>query len=281
MSGFSKEWLLLREPIDEASRNADLAAGLSEHLAGRTLLRFADFGCGTGSNLRATALRIPAQAKQRWRLFDHDPKLLQAASETLIAWADEWTADKAGLQLVRDGRVIEVMFRETDLDRDVDGLLEPGEIATASAFFDLVSSAWIERFAKAAASAGAIVYATLSYNGFEVWSPPHPGDGSMLAAFNAHQRRDKGFGRASGPKAAAALAQSLSAEGFTVRSGDSPWRLTTDDRALISMLADGSAAAIAELNLFDEAAIERWRASRRSAESCIIGHTDILAVPPA
>jgi hypothetical protein len=279
MSGFSKDWLLLREPTDRAARSPELASALTAQLMTKASLNFADFGCGTGANLRATALNFRAEVPQCWRLFDNDPRLLRAARETLSTWADQWTDAGSGLRLQKDGRRIEVVFCETDLGRDAGAILEAGEIATASAFFDLVSSDWIARFSRAAAKAGAIVYATLTYNGLEIWSPPHPGDGAMLAAFHAHQRRDKGFGRASGPNAAAMLEEALLGEGYSVKSGDSAWRLSSADRTLIELLAGGSAAAIAELNLFDESAISRWKDSRQEANACVVGHTDVLAFP--
>ena len=41
--------------------------------------------------------------------------------------------------------------------------------------------------------------------------------------------------------------------------------------------SDNTAAAVAELGLFDEQAIITWKKSRRAAASCLIGHTDSLA----
>ena len=78
MNGFSKEWLRLREPADAAARNPDIAAGLAAQLADRTEVKFTDLGCGTGANLRYTALLVPLGIRQRWRLFDHDPQLLSS-----------------------------------------------------------------------------------------------------------------------------------------------------------------------------------------------------------
>ena len=282
MNGFSEEWLRLREPADAVARNPEIAAGLAASLPDRIEVTFVDLGCGAGANLRHTALLLPRGIRQRWRLLDHDPRLLLSARGRLAAWADKSSEAPCGaLQLEKDGREIEVSFCEADLNGNIERFLHPDEIVTASAFFDLVSRDWIVRFAEAVAALGAAVYAPLVYNGIQIWSPPRPADWPMLIAFNVHQRRDKGFGTAAGPSAAAALHEVLCEGGYIVTQGDSSWRLGPQDANLIAMLAETSAAAVAELGLFDEQAIAKWKESRLGAASCLIGHTDILALPAA
>ena len=85
MSGFSAQWLSLREPVDHRSRNdvvRDAATGLFD---GRGDASIVDLGCGAGSNLRALAPHLPRI--QSWRLVDHDPALLTVARAALSAWA--------------------------------------------------------------------------------------------------------------------------------------------------------------------------------------------------
>jgi hypothetical protein len=208
--------------------------------------------------------------------------LLSSARQRLAAWADEAAETPNGtIELKKDGREIEIAFREADLSAGIERLLQPDEIVTASALFDLVSKDWIAGFVQAVRALDAAVYAPLIYNGFQIWSPPHPADWPMLVAFNVHQRRDKGFGAAAGPTAASTLHDALCEGRYSVTRGDSSWRLWPQDATLIAMLAETSAAAVAELGLFDEKAITRWKESRRAAASCLIGHTDILALPAA
>jgi trans-aconitate methyltransferase len=68
MSGFSPEWLALREPVDHRSRDAGVAGELKAYFAGRHAIRIADLGCGTGSNLRGTFHLLPRE--QHWTLVD-------------------------------------------------------------------------------------------------------------------------------------------------------------------------------------------------------------------
>lgn len=277
MSGFSTDWLALREPADHSARDKALLAALAAHFAARDEVSFVDLGCGTGSNLRGTAMSFAPRIVQYWRLVDHDPRLLEAARTTLAAWADEARAQNDALDLRKDGRAIRVTLSQADLREPAAALAERADIITAAAFFDLVSEDWIARFADIAAASSA-VYATLTYNGAEVWSPPHAADGPMLAAFHIHQRGDKGFGAAAGPAASQALALHLEGKGFTVSTGPSPWVLGRGEQSLIEQLAIGSAGAVAELALYDEDVIAGWLAARKVAESCLIGHTDVLAL---
>lgn len=256
MSGFSTDWLELRAGADARARDPSLIARLAAHLGERPL-RILDLGAGTGASLRALAPRIGAA--QHWVLADGDAALLARARPV------------AGATLER---------REVDLAAGLAALFEPApDLVTASAFFDLCGAAWIDRLAACVASAGATLYAALTYDGREVWAPAHPLDTEVLAAFHADQRRDKGLGRALGPDAHGYLCDRLRALGYRVREAGSDWQLAQPrDAALIRALAEGSAAA-ASGQMGAERAAE-WRAERTRAEEVLIGHRDVLALPP-
>jgi hypothetical protein len=280
MSGFSADWLALREAADHAARNGELLKRLNRRLSGMEHISVVDLGAGTGSNLRAVAPRLcPAQA---WRLVDHDPALLAAARDALADWADRAEPRADGLALVKDGRHIKVAFVEADLGGGLAGLCEGADLVTAAALFDLVSSDWIAAAAKVLAKGEWPLYATLVYDGQERWSPPDPRDEAMLAAFIAHQHGDKGFGPAAGPDATPLLGDRLRAFGYEIETAPSPWRLdAAHHRALIEALADGAARAVGETGLVDAADVARWLTSRQAATSVEIGHLDLLAWPPA
>src|SRR4029078_10130503 len=94
--------------------------------------------------------------------------------------------------------------------RDLEAALEgPIDLVTASALLDLVSKTWLERLAAETVARSISVYATLSYDGRVELAPLDPFDASIVAAVNAHQRTDKGFGTALGPAAGGRAAPSI------------------------------------------------------------------------
>ncbi|MBN9063036.1 MAG: hypothetical protein BGP06_17965 [Rhizobiales bacterium 65-9] len=283
MSGFSADWLALREPADHAARNGDVLADVARHVAGRDHLSIIDLGCGAGSNLRGFALSLPAR-RQSWTLIDYDAALLKAARERLIAWADETEELGEELLIEKSGKTLTIDFRQADLNADMERIAgwRP-DLVTAAALFDLVSPAWIDRFAAALARWKLPLYTVLVYDGREQWTPPHPLDAAIHDAFLAHQRRDKGFGPSAGPDAARLMEAAFSKQNYRVASGESPWRLGVEDAALIAQLAGGVASAAAETGL-PAADVEQWRAFRETAArapgaSARVGHRDLFTAP--
>lgn len=279
MSGFSPDWLALREPADHAARDAGLVAALARALPPR--LRAVDLGCGTGSNLRALAPHLGAA--QDWVLVDHDPALLAAAKVRLAAWAERAEAAGDGLVLHRGGARIAVRFRALDLAADPAAALAEGpDLVTAAALFDLASESWIATVAGAVARAGAVFYTALTYDGQERWTPPHPADAAIHAAFLVHQAGDKGFGPASGPGATEALAAAFREHGYAVETAASPWHLGPDEAALLHRLAEGTAQAARETGRVAASDAASWSAlRRRTGTGAVIGHRDLLAMPAA
>lgn len=276
MTGFSPDWLALREPADHRARNRELAATLEARFAMREEIKVIDLGCGTGSNLRATSALLPA--RQSWTLVDYDPALLAAARSALARWADAVEIANHGLSIVKGRRTISVTFRLADLANGLDDALAgDADLVTASALFDLCSAEFIRRFAKAVAKKRAAFYTVLTYNGIQRWTPRHPGDQTVAQAFNRHQLRDKGFGSSAGPMAPSELADAFRAMGYLVSEGDSPWKLGANDAQLISDLAEGKAAAARETGLVDAKTLAAWCGLRRTGAE--VGHTDTLALP--
>lgn len=258
MSGFAADWLALRAPADARARNAGVAAALTRAFAGRGPLIVLDLGAGTGNDMAATAPLLPGP--QHWRLADSDPSLL-----------------------ARAGAPPGVSFEtvEADLAAGLAPLLDPApDLVAASALFDLVGAAWLDRFVAALAGRRLPLLAVLSYTGRESWAPAHPEDDAVLAAFHADQRRDKGLGPGLGPEAHACLAGALRAAGFAVTEGPSDWTLEAPrDAALIAALAEGTARAVAPAIGAERA--EAWRAARTQARRVTVSHADLLALPPA
>lgn len=254
---FSADWLSLRRPADLRARDAGLATALAEWAAARRgPLAVLDLGAGTGANMAATSALLGAE--QHWRLVDNDARLLARASAPAGATCEAVVADLA---------------------KPLAPLFDPApDLVTASAFFDLCGAALIDRLIEQIVSSKAAFYTVLTYDGRETWSPPHPSDQAVLAAFHADQQTDKGLGAALGPQATAYLETRFTAAGYTVRTASSDWQLAhPDDADLIGALAAGSAAAT-EPRLGQEAA--DWGTARAKAGDVMIGHLDMIALPP-
>ena len=262
MSGFEPRWLDLREPADHAARARDLlrrAAGHVEAGEGPKPL-VVDLGCGTGSTLRALG---QTGNGWRWRLVDNDEALLAEASQRRPAGTsvETVTADLARL------------------DRE---LLSGARLVTASALFDLCSEGFVADLIEALGTLGAGLYAALNYDGTTTWSEPHPMDEAIVAAFNRHQRGDKGFGPALGPQSGAAIARLARQAGFTVETAETPWNLGPDQAGLQERFLEGLAHAAKDTGRVSDEEARDWLASRtkRIATSrCIVGHLDCLVLP--
>lgn len=268
MSGFSRDWLALREPFDLAAR----AAGDAEMAARRPpgLLSVLDLGCGTGSSLRALAPRLGGA--QRWCLVDHDPDLLSSLAQAIGLWAE------------RQGLPVEWTGRQADLATGLAELPFPqAGLVTASALLDLVSEAWLAELVARCRAAGAAVCWALSVDGRLDFTPADPADAQVLALFAAHQRRDKGFGPALGETAPVRADALLRAAGYRTVLAQSDWHIAgargADDQAMLQALVEGMARAAQEQEPAHTGAVQAWR-TRRLADlggtQLCVGHTDVL-----
>jgi SAM-dependent methyltransferase len=276
VSGFDASWLDLREPADHRSRNDELARLLTRHMGRRPTIEVLDLGCGTGSNLRATAPLLGPE--QDWTLVDYDARLLDAAVTRLAKWAGDWERKKDKLILKKSGRTITVRFRRADLVNDFESVFAtPADLVTGSALFDLASGDFIAEVAAEVVRRRAAFYTVLTYNGVQRWTPKHPADAEMAAAFRAHQVTDKGFGPAAGPMAPQLLATAFDAAGYSLSEADSTWRLEEADDALIQALIPGFVGAVRETEKVPEPTLADWLKPTRTG--ALVGHTDTLALP--
>ena len=280
MSAFDATWLTLREPYDHAARSAKLADRFAAAVGAAP--RLIDLGCGTGSNLRYLAPRIPGA--QHWLCVDHDPALLEAARTALPDWGDRrgWQSrsDCNGLTLARPHGEIAVGFVLGDLTREALPNRDGADGLSASALLDLTSAAWLDRLA--AWCRGMPVLMALSFDGRLAFEPAAPEDRTIRGRFVAHQRNDKGFGPALGPDAAAYLADRLAACGHEVALEPADWRLGPEDRPLLGATLEGIVRAAREMA--NDSSVERWATLRRQQLAAgdlrlTLGHLDLLALP--
>jgi hypothetical protein len=290
LSGFSADWLALREPFDSAARaEADAVAAFACESLGQAPRQVVDLACGTGANLRALAPRLGSS--QRWLMVDHDPALLAALPGALQAGGQRGgyrvTSGEAGaLRLTGPAFDATVVPHRLDLAQDLSALpLPEGALLTASALLDLVSARWLDELISRAGHARATLLFTLSVDGRVLWDPADADDDLVQGAFAAHQGRDKGFGAALGPAAAGWCQARLSATGWGTQAARSDWRIDgARSPALLQALIDGTADAAAEQCPDGREVFRAWqerRGARLQATRLMVGHTDLAARPPA
>lgn len=266
MSSFSIAWLDLREAADFAARDKTLAAQALSWLGQATDpispdRIIVDLGAGTGSTLRA--LTKLGASNIVWRLVDLDGKLLDEA-------------------LRRHGKQYLIEDYQADLTVVAELPLSGAHIVSASALFDLASADFIDALVERIDARKTAVYAALNYDGTTTWTPAHPLDEKVLAAFNQDQQRDKGFGLALGPDCTEKLQQALENKGYSVSIHPSPWQLSGKDQAMVSELINGIADAVHEgyeLTASDVNAWKDFRLLHLTDGTCSVGHWDLLALP--
>ena len=265
MSSFSADWLALREPYDARARNTEVLAVAAASLEQHQTVQIVDLGCGTGSTMRALSPFLAA--RQKWRLVDNDPELLAEA--------------KATRPLERAAATAVALDLKQDLEAALDG---PIDLVTTSALLDLVSETWLERLAAMLAARSIPFYAALSYDGRIELTPRDPCDAAVIAAVNAHQRTDKGFGPALGPAAANFAVTHFQSHGYSLVHGNSDWLIGSNDCEMQLEVLLGWASAAVDTGKLTVADTDAWLTRRRGTiaaglSSIRVGHVDIFAAP--
>lgn len=283
MSGFSADWLAMREPFDADARSRVLVDELVAGWPRGAVTEIVDLATGTGANVRYLAPRIGG--RQRWTVVDHDARLLEAVVPGLAGWAEargyRIRLRGADATVTGTGFEADVRPRARDLARDLDRVVREGvHLVTAAALLDLVSERWLARLASDCRSAGAAFIFALTYDGEITWSPEDADDERVRRAVNRHQGTDKGFGPALGPGAAERAAALFRASGYRVAEAGSDWRIGPETRAMQHALLEGWRTAAAEIDPDRGDAFAAWAARRgvaiaQSASALRVGHVDI------
>jgi hypothetical protein len=265
MSGFSHDWLSMRESYDIRARNPAVLALVAAQFAQLPSMTIVDLACGTGATRRAIAEQLPKP--QHWHLVDNDLGLLARAGS--LPSPTGCTTRTMPVDLVRD------------LEIALDGATD---LVTCSALLDLVSEEWLDRLMTECAARRLPLYAAISYDGRISLEPADRIDADIIAAVNEHQGRDKGFGQALGPRATDALAKRCGALGYQLNDGRSDWMLGPEDQSMQRAVLTQWAQAAQEMDAMSTVNIASWLMRRtehleagRSRLS--VGHTDLFARP--
>jgi hypothetical protein len=166
------------------------------------------------------------------------------------------------------------------LDLDVD-------LVSTQALLDLVSKSWLLALADWLVAARLPLLAALTVDGRVHWAPKDPLDEGVMRCFRAHQEADRGFGPSPGPRAATMLALVLSQRGHRVTLARADWHIGPDSPEMLIEMLEGIAAAATEAADGETTAadIAQWGVRRTAAiaegeVSLMVGHLDLLALPP-
>ncbi len=263
MSGFSSDWLALREPYDERARNPLLLEAVKAWASERHSISVVDLASGTGAAMRALSPHLPMH--QRWRLVDNDLSLLARVSAP-------------------PSSRVAVATTPVDLAHDLEAALDGAvDLVTTSALLDLVSQEWLDRLVTELAARHLPFYATLNYDGRIIFTPEEDGDATVVSAVNRHQRSEKGFGAALGPEAAMTAVRRFRRVGYKVDLKESDWVLDRSDKAIQLELLNGYAGIARSMDT-SLAIVAGWFTRRRELISAgsselRVGHIDFFARP--
>jgi hypothetical protein len=261
VSGFSAEWLALREPIDWRSRSPLVTEMIANRVPRDRVVRAVDLAAGTGSNMRFLARTLPKE--QEWLLLDHDARLLEHARQNT--------------RVAIETRVVDLSHVD-----ELSALVSGRHLITAAALLDLVSEQWLRAVCSMCHRQRSVVLFALSYDGRMTCAPEEPEDELVRSLVNHHQRTDKSFGRALGPHASAGASDILERLGYEVVRDRSDWVLDRESNELQRQLIEGWAVAAAEIAPADAELIAGWRLRRiehvRAGDSSLtVGHEDLGA----
>ncbi len=281
MSGFSSEWLALREPADASARSAKATRFACEaidraHGADSTrerTIRALDLGCGTGSNVRylrrslsetsdGSVAQARAPLELTWRLVDDDAALLEVTRASLGPTVEICRAD---LRILDERWFVDV------------------DLVTASALLDLVSEPWLVHLVDMCSRRAAAVLFALNYDGRIQATPRDPDDDWVRDLVNRHQQSNKGFGPALGPRSGPRCADALAGAGFDVCVEQSDWDLDPSNVELQRQLIDGWASAAAEIAPDSAHRVRSWQERRllrvvAGESQLIVGHLDVAGL---
>ena len=269
MSGFSIEWLNLREASDHRARDKHLlktAVDWLNDLKTKDKV-IVDLGSGTGSTIRGLQRYTALTPSIQWRLIDSDPELL---AEAIHRHSEDYSIESFLVDLSATQKLP----------------LESVSLITASALLDLVSGNFIRDLCQLIKGKNEDrplgFYSALNYDGCIKWTPFHSLDAAILMNFNADQRRDKGFGPALGPEATDFLKTQFHSTKFQCLSAKSPWLLGSADYLLTESLISGISGVAIQTDGLTNSDIQDWKKFRIKnvrTGTCYLGHTDILVLP--
>jgi hypothetical protein len=266
--GVEVSWLIARAAADGAAREATVSTllpRLSEHVRPDrgAAVRMIDVGAGSGANQRWLAPRLPFH--QQWIHLDHDPGILGH------------THDVGHTELVVGG----IDTLDQLLDRRPAGDVHQPAVITCAAVLDVLTRRDLALLCELISTRAVPALLSLSVTGEMSIEPSDAADGTLLDAFNAHQRRD---GRA-GPDAPDLVVAHCHRTGVRVQEMSTPWVLdaSSDHEFVARFLRERLDAAVEHEPTLGPAGAS-WLRHRLAqlddpGTRITVGHRDLLLLP--
>lgn len=318
-TGFEREWLAIRQPLDEVALDRGLIASIRAWAArpgasAARPIRIVDLGSGTGVALRRATRWLAGRSIEAFAV-DRDAGLLAAGS---AAWGQEFPevsplapppslADGAGgegssglapYQVAVGGRTVMVLPLPADALAPLAALGGPADgsvdLVLGHAVADLFPLDALAGRVAALLRPRGLAHLALTYDGETVFEPTiDPAlDERLIAGYHRHMDRRRIANPAyGGSTAGQRLPAYLERAGLEiVRAGPSVWDTRRVEpsavRALLDRMLGFVVGSLLELGDPPEAEVRRWETGRRQlldAErlSLRVGHLDFLARGPA
>ena len=177
MHKFDNNWLLQREKIDTQSKSKILINKINSYFKIYKEINIIDLGCGAGSNFRYLYSKI--KNKQTWDMID-------ISFESLNYFKKD---------ISKNNKVTKVNFVKKNLIKNLHQIkFEKFNLATGSAFLDIMPKSWFKNFYKLNTKTN-IIYFAINFDGNFIFYPTHKDDKLVLKLFNSDQKTDKGSGQ--------------------------------------------------------------------------------------
>lgn len=271
------ELQLLKEVLDQHSKNNDVTDALAGWFEVRNSLNVMDLRVGIGANVRALAPILPLD--QNWTLCVHSKNEMSIAVDYLTRWAPAFSEKKGEYFLERQGLKLRLKFLLLHPEaQQISSSVESQDLIVMDGHLNHLTIQKLRTLVQKTAQENTAFLARLVYDGRIKIFPPQPPDNPFTAAFNRRLMKDSGFGIRAGHLAVEHLAEQFRICGYTLIEGKSPLQLHEKDKALMTDLLKELAQSQREIAKGHDKMIDMWLSrGRRHIE---LGQSDLLALPP-
>ncbi len=229
-TGYTIEWLRLRQIYDERSRNPHLVAKVNQIIHSRSHIHIADLGAGIGSNFFFWVNKI--QIPFLWDWIEVDPRFVGYANEFEIA-----VPQNGHLEIIN-----------SNFEKYLDHYPIPNLIM-ANALLDVLNATQLTFLFKYCLTYQVPLYASINYLQ-TIFIPAYPLDALYLELYDKHMIRRQESGYAIGPKIHR-LIESLKPK-IPILAADSVWNLSSGDEKIMARLLQYMEGSIPDLIATDE-----------------------------